>query len=94
MIDLALSKRGLQCEIAVIVPHFLSTPVIVQNSDLICTLPKRMAHLYADHFYLKTHTVPLRIPRFPIYLIWHELADTDPGHRWFRNCLIEFCQGL
>ncbi|HVZ53067.1 MAG TPA: LysR family transcriptional regulator [Pseudolabrys sp.] len=94
MIDLALAKRGLKRQIAVIVPHFLSMPVIVQNSDLICTLPKRMAHLYADHFSLKAHAVPLRVPRFPIYLIWHELADTDVGHRWFRNCLIEFCQRL
>jgi DNA-binding transcriptional LysR family regulator len=94
MIDLALSKRGLQRRIAVTVPHFLSMPVIVQSSDLICTLPRRMAHLYADHFHLKTHAVPLRIPRFPIYLIWHESAENDAGHRWFRNCLIDFCQRL
>lgn len=94
MIDLALSKRGLQRQIAVTVPHFLSMPVIVQSSDLICTLPRRMAHLYADHFDLKSHAVPLRIPRFPIYLIWHESADSDAGHNWFRNCLIDFCGRL
>lgn len=94
MIDLALSKRGLQRTIAVIVPHFLSMPVIVQSSDLICTLPRRMAHLYADHFHLRSHAVPLRIPRFPIYLIWHDSAEADAGHRWFRGCLIDFCQRL
>lgn len=94
MIDLALSKRGLKRQIAVIVPHFLSMPVIVQSSDLICTLPRRMAHLYADHFNLKSYAVPLRIPRFPVYLIWHESAETDAGHLWFRNCLIDFCQRL
>ena len=94
MIDLALSKRGLKRKIAVIVPHFLSMPVIVQNSNLICTLPRRMAELYADNFDLKSHAVPLRVPHFPIYLIWHELAETDAGHRWFRNCLIDFCRRL
>jgi DNA-binding transcriptional LysR family regulator len=94
MIDLALSKRGLQRHIAVIVPHFLSMPLIVQGSDLICTLPRRMAHLYADHFHLKSHAVPLRIPRFPIYLIWHESAENDAGHQWFRNCLIDSCERL
>ncbi len=94
MIDLALSKRGLKRQIAVIVPHFLSMPVIVQSSDLICTLPRRMAHLYADHFNLKSYAVPLRIPRFPVYLIWHESAEADAGHLWFRNCLIDFCQRL
>lgn len=94
MIDLALSKRGLQRQIAVTVPHFLSMPMMVQSSDMICTLPRRMAHLYADHFHLKSHAVPLRIPRFPVYLIWHESAADDASHQWFRTHLMEFCQRL
>ena len=94
MIDLALSKRGMQRQIAVTVPHFLSMPVMVQNSDMICTLPRRMALLYADHFRLKSHSVPLRMPKFPVYLIWHESLDADAGHQWFRTHLIEFCQRL
>jgi len=94
MIDLALAKRGLQRHISVTVPHFLSMPVMVQTTDLICTLPRRMAHLYADHFRLKSHAVPLRIPQFPIYLIWHQSAEGDAGHQWFRNHLLEFCQRL
>lgn len=94
MIDLALSKRGLQRQIAVTVPHFLSMPVMVQSSDMICTLPRRMAHLYADHFRLKSHAVPIRIPQFPLYLIWHKSADLDTSHQWFRNHLMEFCQRL
>ncbi len=94
MIDLALAKRGLARQIAVTVPHFLSMPVMVQTTDLICTLPRRMAHLYADHFRLKSHAVPLRIPQFPVYLIWHQAAEGDAGHQWLRNHLMEFCQRL
>lgn len=94
MIDLALSKRGLKRTISVTVPHFQSMPVMVQTSDMICTLPRRMANLYADHFRLKVHTVPLRIPEFPVYLIWHGSLDADPGHRWLRSHLIEFAQRL
>ncbi len=94
MIDLALSKRGLQRRIAVSVPHFISMPVMVQTTDMICTLPRRMAQLYSDNFRLKSHAVPLRIPRFPVYLLWHESLDTDAGHQWFRNHLMDFCQRL
>jgi len=94
MIDLALSKRGLKRTISVRVPHFQSMPVMVQTSDMICTLPRRMANLYADHFHLKVHTVPLRIPEFPVYLIWHGSLDGDAGHRWLRNHLIEFSERL
>lgn len=94
MIDLALAKRGLSRHIAVTVPHFLSMPLLVQTSDLVCTLPRRMGQLYADHFRLKAHAVPLRTPQFPVYLLWHRNAEQDTGHRWFREHLVEFCQRL
>ena len=94
MIDLALAKRGLKRHIALTVPHFLSMPALVQNSNLICTLPRRMAYLYTDHFRLKTYNVPIRTPDFPAYLIWHESLDDDPGHVWLRNHLIALCASL
>ena len=94
MIDLALQKRGKSRRIAVRVPHFLSMPLMVQSSDMLCTLPKRMAHLYADHFRLRSFAVPLRIPRFPVYLIWPESIRHDAGHKWFRDNLIALCERL
>ncbi len=94
MIDLALSKRGLQRQIAVTVPHFISMPVMVQSTDMVCTLPRRMALLYADNFRLKSHALPLRVPQFPLYLIWHDSQLSDAGHRWLRNHLAEYCQRL
>ena len=48
----------------------------------------------ADHFKLRAHAVPLRMPQFPVYLIWHQRLDADAGHQWFRTHLTEFCQRL
>ncbi|EKF41843.1 LysR family transcriptional regulator [Nitratireductor indicus] len=94
MIDLALNKRGLKRDIALTVPHFLSMPAVVQRSNLLATLPRRMAFIYADHFRLKTYTVPVRTPEFPVFLIWHDTHDADPAHRWLRNHLIALCENL
>lgn len=94
MIELALSKRSMRRTIAVTVPHFQSMPVMVQSSDMVCTMPRRMANLYAHYFRLKAYQVPLRTPKFPVYLIWHESLHEDPGHLWLRNHMIEFCQRL
>ena len=94
MIDLALAKLGRTRRIAVRVPHFMSMPMLVQTSDMLCTLPRRMAHLYADHFRLKSFAVPLRVPNFPVYLIWHESATQDLGHQWLRGHLTESCERL
>lgn len=94
MIDLALAKRGLQRRIAVAVPHFLSMPMLVRGSDLLCTLPERMGLAWARSFGLTSHKPPLRTPRFPLYLIWHEALETDPGHQWLRQALARFCERL
>lgn len=94
MIELALEKRGLKRQITLTVPHFLSMPAVVQRSNLICTLPRRMAYIYADHFNLRAYKTPIHTPEFPIYLIWHDIWDVDPGHSWLRNHLIALCENL
>ncbi len=94
LIDAALAKRGLKRHVAVTVPHFMSMPLIVQSSDMIATMPRRMALLYADHFRVRAHAMPLRTPQLPVYLIWHKSAESDSGHQWFRNQLIDLCERL
>lgn len=94
LIDLALAKRGLRRDIALTVPHFMSMPLIVQETDLLCTLPRRMAELYSRHFRLQAYPVPIRTPNFPVYLIWHEALDADPGHRWLRDHFTALCRAL
>ena len=59
----ALAARGLERRIAVQVPHFMSMPALVQGSDMICTLPRRMARHYADHFALRAHALPFSVPQ-------------------------------
>lgn len=94
MIDMALSKRGLRRQIVMRVPHFMSMPLMVQSTNMLSTLPERMGQLYATNFNLKLHRVPVRTPRFPIYLAWHKSLDHDAGHLWFRTRLIESCTAL
>lgn len=93
-IDAALKKKGMARNIAMQVPHFLSMPLIVQKTGLICTLPKRMAHVYADSFRVKVLKTPIAFQPFPIFSIWHESMENDPGHRWLRNAFYELCQRL
>ena len=94
IVDRELKKRGLSREIALQVPHFLSMPLIVGTTDIICTLPLRMARVYAEHFRLKVLKPPIDFPSIPIYLVWNKSVDADPGHRWFRNSIHDLCQRL
>jgi len=94
VVDRALAAVGLKRRIAAQAPHFLSMPLIVQNTNLLCTLPKRMAHVYADVFRLKILKTPVDLPAFPIYLMWHRSMSRDPGHQWLRTAIIDLCQRI
>ncbi|HVL55706.1 MAG TPA: LysR family transcriptional regulator [Burkholderiaceae bacterium] len=92
IVDRALAKLGLSRHIALQVPGFQSMAVIVRNTDFVCTLPRRMAQVYAHHFRLRVLKTPLELPPLPIYLLWSKAMDRDPGHRWLRESFYELWQ--
>ncbi len=94
MIDKELAKKGLKRNRTLQVPHFISMPLIVKSTDFICTLPRRMASMYMEHFPVKILRSPIKFPEIPIYLIWGESADADPGHRWLRESMQILAQRL
>jgi len=94
VIDSSLRRLGLKRQIALQVPGFQSMPVIVQNTNFICTMPRRMALIYAHHYRLKTLKPPLDLPPLPVYLVWGKSMDLDPEHEWLRSSFQEICQRL
>ncbi|WP_225890076.1 LysR family transcriptional regulator [Indioceanicola profundi] len=94
IVDRELAKRGLERNCALQVPHFISMPLIVKSTDFICTLPRRMAMLYMEYFPVKVLRAPIEFPKIPIYAIWNDNMERDPGHQWLRESLAEMCQRL
>jgi DNA-binding transcriptional LysR family regulator len=90
-IDAALEKRGLSRRISLTVPHFLTAPHVVESTDLIATVPSRVANGF-----MRTHPViavelpsELKNTGFTLMLAWHERSNDDPSHRWFRQRVLE-----
>ncbi|RPH65221.1 MAG: LysR family transcriptional regulator [Burkholderiales bacterium] len=94
IVDRELRRLGLSRRIALQVPGFQSMPVIVQSTNFVCTLPRRMAQVYAHHFRLKTLKTPLDLPPLPLYLMWSKSMDLDPAHQWLRDSVYELCRRL
>ena len=94
IVDRELRRLGLTRHIALQVPGFQSMPIIVQNTDFVCTLPRRMAQAYAHQLRLKTLKTPLDLPPLPLYMAWSKSMDHDPAHRWLRDSIYELCRRL
>jgi len=88
-VDLALGKIGLQRKITLRSQHYLMASNVLQQTDMVMTVPERFARRHGLHF------VPLPISELPsveTHLYWHESTEQDPANRWMREQLIEVCQ--
>ena len=87
--DPALADPGRKRRAAVAVPHFQLVPAIVADSELIATLPERLAERYAAKYPLVVHRSPVRPTGFTLVMTWHERTDLDPARLWLRGILTE-----
>lgn len=89
VVDTLLAQKGYTRKIAVQSPHFASLPFIVAGTNLIATVPERMAKPFARQLKLQVLPVPLDLPAFRLTLLWHQRHHSDPAHRWLRQTLLE-----
>src|SRR5690606_22433457 len=87
--DFELSRRGMQRRVILRCQHYFAALRVVAETDLIVTMPRRLARVVnqqADHQILP---FPLEMPRHDHYLLWHENMDGDPANRWLREQIIQ-----
>ena len=89
IIDTMLAQKGLSRHSTVLVPHFASVPFLVSESDLIATVPERLALKFSRLAKLQVLPSPLAIPPFRLTMVWHERVQADPAHTWLRNLIVE-----
>jgi len=88
-VDAALSACGHARRVALRVPHFLAGAMLVADSDMILTLPRRLARRLASQLPLALVDLPLQVPPVAPAMIWHERVHGDPAHAWVRQQLVE-----
>ena len=85
LVDALLAQHGLKRRQAVLVPHFISAAYMVAESELIATIPERLALQLKAQLKLRVLTPPIAIPPFRLTALWHERRHTDLGHIWLRG---------
>ena len=72
------------------VPSFLSVPQIVSQTDLIATVPEKLAEQCATAFDLQVFPHPVNMNAFELKMFWHRRVHTDPANQWLRALIVEF----
>ena len=89
VIEETFVAQGLSARIAARVPHFLVVPMILARTDLIVTVPSRVAAIFAQTGNFKILPLPLRMPSFEVRLHWHQRFHQDPANRWLREAMTD-----
>ena len=90
----ALADAGWSANIALQVPHVSAVPMVVARTDLISTLPERVARHYAQLLDLRLFKPPIEFPKFRVHALWHDRLDRDLAHQWFRAYAHRVCRSL
>ena len=86
-IDPALTDPGRKRSAGVTVPHFLLVAEIVAQSDLVATLPERVAR--AGDGRVQVLAPPVKLAGFAVQQAWHVQRDEDPTHLWLRGLVAD-----
>jgi len=89
VIEEALERAGVARRIALRVPHFTVVPMVLERTDLILTLPARVARVYERQGKFKSLPPPVPMPPAEVAVHWHERFEADPGNRWLREQVVD-----
>jgi len=88
-VDELLQRSGIERTVRLNVPHYVSVGHILQGSDLISTVPERLADRLLDPFGLVKLAHPAKLPDIAINVFWHAKYHRSPANRWLRTVLFE-----
>jgi DNA-binding transcriptional LysR family regulator len=70
-------------------PFFLVAPTIVAQTDLVLTVPRKIAEGYARHLDVVLLEPPLDVGGFDLRMAWPIRADAEPASRWLRGLIAD-----
>jgi DNA-binding transcriptional LysR family regulator len=93
-VDQRVQRAGVQRTVRLTVPHFVSVGHLLQATDLVATVPERLADNLAGPFSLAWQPHPLKLPAIGINAFWHAKAHRSPLNQWLRAQVFElFAEG-
>ena len=89
IVERELKRQGTQRKVVLSLPTLPGVGNLLANTDLMATLPGRVAKILVNIAHVKALAPPYRFPDFAIKQHWHERYHQDPGNRGLRSTLAE-----
>jgi DNA-binding transcriptional LysR family regulator len=89
VVDRTLRQLGVERHAVLELPNYLGLANIIARTDLLATVPLRLAEPIADEAGIRLFELPFDVPTYQVKQHWHERFHHDAAHRWLRTVLTE-----
>jgi DNA-binding transcriptional LysR family regulator len=88
-VDEVLKRSGVERRTSLTVPHFVAIGHILQGTDMVATVPERLAERMVAPFGLAYVAHPAPLPEVAINVFWHAKFHKAPANQWLRSVVFE-----
>jgi DNA-binding transcriptional LysR family regulator len=85
VVDQIIARNGHKRRVVVALPSFLPALAAVADTDLVATVPRRLAERHEKRFGLAVRKPPLAIRDFVVATLLHRRMSEDPAIAWLRG---------
>jgi DNA-binding transcriptional LysR family regulator len=89
LVEHALDHRRIQRNVTLSLPTLPGVGNLLANTDLIATVPERVAQMLVRIARVKALSPPFKFPTFSIKQHWHERYQQDSANRWLRSTVAD-----
>jgi DNA-binding transcriptional LysR family regulator len=94
MVEDAMAECGVHRRVVLETPHFTSVPDILAQTDLIATVPSRVATSFVTTHRLRCLPLPIAMAPFTVGMYWHKRNRLNQGHSWMRDVITQLLSAL
>jgi DNA-binding transcriptional LysR family regulator len=94
LVDRPLAQLGVKRPVVLTLPFFVPAVFALAHTDLILTVPRRLAAIMAAVAGVRMIEAPREIEAFPYFMTWHSRVAAEPAHAWFRQCLRDVARSI
>ncbi|KAA0183164.1 LysR family transcriptional regulator [Cupriavidus cauae] len=89
LLERELERRRVTRNVALSLPTLPGLGNLLANTDLVATVPERVAQMLMGIANVKALAPPFPLPTFSIKQHWHERYHQDPANRWLRSVIAD-----
>ena len=89
LLEKVLSRENAARRILAEADQAVALPALVMETDALATVPRSVAQAMIFSQQVDLYELPVKVPSLPVYMFWHRLMESDPGHIWMKAQLLD-----